>query len=131
MATTIFGNDGSIEVSGNAIAEITEFEHTRTNATVEDTSMGDSHVTRKPGINDFSGSISFWYAIDDATGQDVLTVGAQVTLKLYPEGNTTGKREITAPVIISEVSLSQPKDNIVSGSISYVAASADSEAAVA
>lgn len=90
--TTHWGNEGSVKLGANTVAEVIEFEFTESVAPVEDTAMGDSYKTHisGSGIKEWSGSVTCHWDEGDTNGQVALTVGASVDLRLYPEGATTG-----------------------------------------
>ena len=90
MATQ-WGNAGLVKIGTNTVSEVLRFEFTETVTPIDDTSMGDtykSHIAGS-GIKSWSGSMTCHWDKSD-TAQTALTVGASVTLKLYPEGTTTG-----------------------------------------
>lgn len=108
---TINGNDGVVKVSTNTIAEVQNFELTETAATIRTTAMGDTWESRSAGLNSWSGSLTCHLDDTDTDGQEALTVGASVTLNLYPEGDGSGAEEYTGTAIITQVGLSQTFDN--------------------
>ena len=95
------GSEGTVKVGSNAIAEIRSFSIEETADTIEDTSMGDSARTYKPSLTSFSGSIDVFWDESDTTGQGALTIGAEVTLNLYPEGDTTGDTYLGGSAIVT------------------------------
>jgi predicted secreted protein len=112
------GSEGTVKVGSNAIAEIRSFSIEETADTIEDTSMGDSARTYKPSLTSFSGSIDVFWDETDATGQGALTIGAEVTLNLYPEGDTAGDTYLSGAAIVTGRSVSSSFDGLVEMSIS-------------
>lgn len=112
------GSEGTVKVGSNAIAEIRSFSIEESADTLEDTSMGDSARTYKPSLTTYTGSIDVLWDEMDATGQGALTVGAEVTLNLYPEGDTTGDVELTGAAIVTGRSINSSYDGLVEMSIS-------------
>jgi predicted secreted protein len=112
------GSEGTVKVGSNAIAEIRSFSIEETADTIEDTSMGDSARTYKPSLTSFSGSIDVFWDESDTTGQGALTIGAEVTLNLYPEGDTTGDTYLGGSAIVTGRSVSSSFDGLVEMSIS-------------
>jgi hypothetical protein len=108
---TISGNDGIIKVGTSAVAEVQNWDITETAATIRDTAMGDTWETRKTGLKSWTGNITCHLDDTDTSGQEALTVGAEVTLALYPEGDTTGDEEYTGSAIITSVNSSGSFDN--------------------
>lgn len=82
------GSEGVIRFNSSTtnMAEVRSFTLTETGDTIEDTTMGDASRTYKAGLKTWSGSIDCYWDETDTTGQNVLTIGASVTVKLYPEG---------------------------------------------
>jgi len=66
--------------------------------------MGDSYKTHiaSSGIKEWSGSMTCHWDETDTNGQVAMTVGASVTLNLYPEGATTGDKYYTGTATITE-----------------------------
>lgn len=101
---THWGNEGTVKLGSNAIAEINEFEFTETVDPVDDTTMGDAYHTHiaNSGIKKWSGTMTCHWDETDTNGQVAMTVGASVTLNLYPEGATTGDTYWTGTATITE-----------------------------
>ena len=112
------GSEGTVKVGSNAIAEIRSFSIEESAETIEDTSMGDSARTYKPSLTNFSGSIDVFWDETDTTGQGALTIGAEVTLNLYPEGDASGDTYVTGSAIVTGRSVSSSFDGLVEMSIS-------------
>ena len=112
------GSEGTVKVGSDAIAEIRSFSIEETADTIEDTSMGDGARTYKPSLTSFSGSIDVFWDETDTAGQGGLTIGAEVTLNLYPEGDTTGDSYLSGSAIVTGRSVSSSFDGLVEMSIS-------------
>jgi predicted secreted protein len=112
------GSEGTVKVGSDAIAEIRSFSIEETADTLEDTSMGDGARTYKPSLTSFSGSIDVFWDETDTAGQGALTVGAEVTLNLYPEGDTAGDTYLSGAAIVTGRSVSSSFDGLVEMSIS-------------
>jgi predicted secreted protein len=112
------GSEGTVKVGSNAIAEIRSFSIEETADTIEDTTMGDSARTYKPSLTSFSGSVDVFWDETDSTGQGALTINAEVTLNLYPEGSTTGDTYLSGSAIVTGRSISSSFDGMVEMSIS-------------
>jgi len=115
------GSEGVVKVGANTVAEVRDWSLSETADTIEDTSMGDSARTRKPGLTSASGSISAFWDEADTTGQGALTVGAEVTLNLYPEGATSGDTYASLSAIITEAGVSATFDGMVEATFSFEA----------
>ena len=54
----------------------------------------------------------------NTTGQGALTIGAAITLNLYPEGDTTGDTYLTGAAIVTGRTVNSSFDGLVEMSIS-------------
>lgn len=111
------GSEGTVKVGSNAIAEIRSFSIEETADTLEDTSMGDTARTYKSSLTSFSGSVDVLWDENDSSGQGALTIGAEVTLNLYPEGDAAGDTYLTGSAIVTGRSISSSYDGLVEMSI--------------
>ena len=117
MASHI-GRDGIVKVGANTVAEVKSFSIEESADTVETTKMTDVARSHAITLTSFSGSLDcFWYETD-TTGQGALTIGASVTLALYPEGDTTGDTYYSGTALVTGVSRSASFDGMVEASIS-------------
>jgi hypothetical protein len=112
------GSEGTVKVGANAIAEIRSYSLEETADVLEDTSMGDTARTYLPSLTTFTGSIDVLWDETDTTGQGALTIGASVTLNLYPEGSTTGDTYYTGTAIVTGRNITASYDGLVEMSIS-------------
>jgi hypothetical protein len=117
MATHV-GKDGAVYVGANAVAEIRDWSLEQTSEVVNDTVMGDTWMTNKATQKSWTASFNAFWDETDTNGQGALTVGAEVTLNLYPEGNTSGDTYWTGSAIITSVSNSASFDGLVEASFS-------------
>ena len=115
------GSEGVVKVGANTVAEVRDWSLSETADTIEDTTMGDSARTRKAGLTSASGSITAYWDEADTTGQGAMTVGAEVTLNLYPEGATSGDTYATLSAIITEAGVSASFDGMVEATFSFEA----------
>jgi hypothetical protein len=90
--------------------------------------MGDSARTYKSSLTTYTGTIDVLWDETDTTGQGALTIGASVTLNLYPEGSTTGDIYYTGTAIVTGRSISASYDGLVEMSISVQGTGALSQA---
>lgn len=111
------GSEGTVKVGSDAIGEIRSFSIEETADTLDDTTMGDTARTYKSSLTSFSGSVDVLWDEGD-TGQTALTIGASVTLNLYPEGDTSGDTYMTGTAIVTGRSISSSHDGLVEMSIS-------------
>jgi hypothetical protein len=115
------GSEGVIKVGSNTIAEIKDFSLSETAETIDDTTMGDSARTKQVSLTTASGSMTAFWDETDSSGQGAMTVGAEVTLNLYPEGATTGDTYATLTALITEKGVSTTLDGMVETSVSFEA----------
>ena len=113
------GSEGSVEISANVIAEVRSWSIAEAGDTIEDSTMGDSWRTFKAGLKGWSGSIECWWDETDTTGQGALTTGAEVTLNLYPEGNTSTNTFYSGLAIVTSIDRSASLDGMVEASFSF------------
>lgn len=124
------GSEGTVKVGSNAIAEIRSFSIEQTADTLEDTTMGDTARTYKSSLTNYTGSIDVLWDETDTTGQGALTIGAEVTLNLYPEGDVTGDTYYTGSAIVTGRTINSSYDGLVEMSISVQGNGALSETTV-
>jgi len=116
MATHV-GTSGVVKVGSNSVAEITGFTIDETNDTVEDTSLTDTSKSYKALRKDATGTIECHWDETDTTGQTALAVGSEVTLNLYPEGDSSGDTYYTGTAIVTGVSQNVSLDGVISRTI--------------
>ena len=112
------GSEGTVKVGSNAIAEIRSFSIEQTADTLEDTTMGDTARTYKSSLTNYTGTVDVLWDETDTTGQGALTIGAEVTLNLYPEGDATGDTYYTGSAIVTGRTINSSYDGLVEMSIS-------------
>ena len=112
------GSEGTVKVGSNAIAEIRSYSIEETGDTLETSTMGVTARTYVPSLTSWSGSVDVYWDETDSTGQGALTVGAQVTLNVYPEGADSTDTYYTGTAIVTGVSKNASFDGLVEASIS-------------
>lgn len=112
------GSEGTVKVGSNAVAEIRSFSLEETADTLDDTTMGDTARTYKSSLTNFTGSLDVYWDETDTSGQGALTIGASVTLNVYPEGDTSGDTYYSGTAIVTGVTRSASFDGLVEASIS-------------
>ncbi len=126
------GSEGIVKVgSSNVVAEIRSYSIEESADTLEDTSMGDSAKTYKASLTSFSGSLDVFWDETDTSGQGALSIGAEVTLNVYPEGVASGDTYYTGSAIVTGVSRTASYDGLVEASISVQGNGALTESTVA
>lgn len=118
------GSEGLVKIGANTIAEVKSYSIEESADTVETTKMGDTARTYLPSLTTFSGTIECHWDETDSSGQGAMTIGAQVVLNLYPEGDGSGDSYYSGNVIITGVSRSAAMDDIVAATYSFQGTSA-------
>ena len=111
------GSEGTVKVGANAIAEIRSYSIEETSDTVEDTSMGDTYRTHKTTLKSFTGSVDVFWDETDTNGQTALSVGSEVTINFYPEGDGSGDTYYSGSAIVTSKSITGSFDGMVESSI--------------
>ena len=124
------GSEGTVKVGSNAVAEIRSYSIEESADTLEDTSMGDSARTYKPSLTNFSGSLDVFWDETDTSGQGALSIGSEVTLNVYPEGDASGDTYYSGSAIVTGVSRTGSFDGLVEASISVQGSGALTESTV-
>jgi hypothetical protein len=115
------GSEGVVKSGTNALAEVTSFEITETAEFAEDTTLGDTQKTRNTtAVKDWNGSLECFWDETDTNGQVTLTCGANVTLKLAPEGYSQNDTYLSGTALITERTISSARGGIVTARISFV-----------
>ena len=113
------GSAGTVKVGANAIAELKSWSLDQSQDTVETTKLGDTVKTYSATQSSSSGTMDCFWDETDTNGQVACTIGATVTLNLYPEGATSGDTYYTGSAIITSVGVAQTHDGIVERSIGF------------
>lgn len=114
------GSEGTVRIGAtNAIAEIRSYTITETGDTIEDTSMGDASRTYRAGLKTWSGSVDCYWDELDTNGQNALTVGASVNLRVYPEGSATGAIYYTGTALVTGITRQASFDGMVEASFTF------------
>ena len=112
------GSEGTIKIGTDTLGELRSFSLETTGDTIETSNMGTTARTYKAGLTAWSGTASlFWDEMD--TAQIALVAGAEITIKVYPEGATAGDKYFTGSAIVTAKSVSASFDGLVESSISF------------
>lgn len=125
------GSEGTVKVGSNAIAEIRSFSIDQQADTLDDTTMGDTARTFKSSLTTYTGTVDVLWDETDTNGQGALTIGAEVTLNLYPEGDGSGDTYYTGTAIVTGRTINSSYDGLVEMSISVQGSGALTETTVA
>ena len=116
---THHGNNGSVSVGANGVAEIDNWTVREAADTADDSAMGDTWKSHLAGMYEWSGSLTCHWDETDTNGQEALTRGASVTLNLYPEGSGAGATYKTGTATITEITIDVNRNGVVSRSFNF------------
>lgn len=110
------GKDGTVAVGAATIAEVISFNVNETLSPIENSELTDEWTTYHSsggvasGRKSWSGSIECHLDDTDTTGQDLLVIGAEVTLNLYYIGSTSGLQYITGTAFVGSIDSSTAEE---------------------
>jgi len=123
------GSEGTIKIGSDTLGELRSFSLESTAETIEDTSMGDSARTYKVGLTAFSGTASVFFDETD-TAQGNVDAGTEITLNVYPEGDTAGDTYYTGSAIVTGRTINSSFDGMVEMELSFQGSGALTETTV-
>lgn len=116
------GNEGSAAVGANEVAEVIDWTYDDSDAggllpslplgSTEETYVGSGAVRG-------GGTITCQWDETDTNGQNAMTVGASITLNLYPEGTTGGDIYLTGTAKIESRGFKLAQGGITTRSYTY------------
>ncbi len=113
------GRDGTVKVGANTVAEIKDWSLEQSAETIDGTVLGSTDKAVSDGLKSWSGSLNCFWDSSDTNGQEALSVGASVTLNMYPGGDSSGETEYTGTAIITGISRSGNNGGNVEASFSF------------
>lgn len=117
---THHGNEGTVKIGANTLAEVTSFQMTENASVADDTAMGDTWQTHVGGgPNSWSGQADCHWDETDTNGQGALTIGASVTLNLYPEGAGSGDKYYSGTATVTQITRQNSLNGVVSASFQF------------
>ena len=121
--TTHHGNDGSIKIGSNTVAEVRSFEIEIQQASVEDDVMNDTWETHLRGKKRWTASAELLWDETDTNGQVAIETAqfnsTEVALSLGPEGHTTGDTVYTGNATIENMGIAAAHDGVVTRRVSF------------
>lgn len=103
-----FGKKGKIVFgTSGVVAEVTDWSIDESADTVEDTAMDPAAGDAAPktyivGNSEWQGQMTVNYDRADADGQVAMRAGATGAVKLYPEGDASGKKYLSGTIIVNK-----------------------------
>ncbi len=107
------GVEGTVKVGTNFIQELRSFSYKESADIIECTTINDTSKRYKSGIKSWDGEFSCFFDENDTTGQGALVIGAVVSLKMYPEGASSGDVYRYGDAHIVNVSVSIPTGGMI------------------
>jgi hypothetical protein len=123
------GSEGTIKIGSDTLGELRSFSLESTAETIEDTSMGDSARTYKVGLTAFTGTASVFFDETD-TAQGTVDAGTEITLNVYPEGDTAGDTYYSGSAIVTGRTINSSFDGMVEMELSFQGSGALTETTV-
>ena len=123
------GSEGTIKVGSNAVAELLSYSITENVDLIETTNITDAARLYSTGKTSWGGEIATNWDEGD-TAQSAMTIGASVTLNVFPEGDTGGDTYYTGTAIITGLDKSADGEGLVTNNISVTGSGALSSALV-
>lgn len=120
MATHV-GKEGTVAVGANTVTEVADFTVTERAELVEDSELSDEWRTFKSGtdvVKEWDASVTCMWDETDTNGQEALTIGASVTLNLYPEGSASTATYKTGTAIVEEIGIAITRGAITQRTLS-------------
>lgn len=116
------GNEGSVQISSNEIAEVKSWSIEEQGETADSTTFDNTNGwrTHKHTLKGWSGEVECCWDEADTNGQGALTIGSSVTLNLYPEGDdVNGDVYYTGTATVTGISRQASVDGMVEASFSF------------
>lgn len=113
------GSEGTVAVGANTVAELTSWSLEESAATIDDSTLADTVTTMQVGRTSWTGGAECFWDETDTNGQEALTIGASVTLNMYPEGSASTDRYATGTAIVTGISMGASIDGMVTRSFTF------------
>ena len=124
------GSEGTVKVGANGILEIRSYSIEESADTLETSTMGDTARSYVPSLTTFTASVDVYWDENDTNGQGALSIGAEVTLNVYPEGDASTDTYYTGSAIVTGVTRTASFDGLVEASITLQGTGALTESIV-
>jgi hypothetical protein len=124
------GSEGTVKVGVNGILEIRSYSIEESADTLETSTMGDTARTYVPSLTTFTASVDVYWDETDTNGQGALSIGTEVTLNVYPEGDASTDTYYTGSAIVTGVTRTASFDGLVEASITLQGTGALTESIV-
>ncbi len=113
------GSEGVVKIGSNTVAEVRNWQISEKADVIEDSVMGDTAKTFQSSLTEWEGSVSCFWDETDTNGQVALTIGASVTLNVYPEGASSGDNYYTGTALVTSIENRANHDGMVEADFSF------------
>jgi hypothetical protein len=113
------GSEGEVKVGANTVAELTAWSLDESANTIDDSILSETVTSFQIGRTSWTGGAECFWDETDTNGQEALTIGASVTLNMYPEGSTTGDQYATGTAYVTGISMGASIDGMVTRSFTF------------
>lgn len=116
--STHAGVEGTVKIGDVTVAEVKSFSLEETADALETSSIGTVARTYRSSLTGWTGSLDVFWDESDVAGQGALSIGAEIVISVYPEGEDVGDTFYTGTCIVTSSSRAASFDSMVEGSVS-------------
>lgn len=113
------GQEGTAKVGANTISELRAWQFTETAETSDTSTLGTTARTHIKTVTTWEGSFTTNWDETDATGQGAMSIGASLTLNMYPEGSAGSSTFYTGTATITGIDRNADNDSVVNATYSF------------
>jgi hypothetical protein len=113
------GSDGVVKIGAATVAGVRSFTLDESMTPIDDSDLNTTELTYVAGDITRTASVECFWDKSDTTGQEVLVIGAEVTLVLAPEGADVGSRTQSMTAFVTGVSQANEKQNMVTKNVTF------------
>ena len=111
------GSEGHVTIAGGIVANLKDWSCSQSGNTIDSSELTDTWKKIKSGQLSWSGSLSCNWNEADATGQNLLVVGAELAVVFLMEGALGST--LTGSAIVTSIENSAAIDGMVEASFSF------------
>lgn len=112
----VIGREGVVKVGSNTVGSVVSFSVEESAETIDDTLLNDTQMAFQSGDTSWTATIECLWDKADTTGQGAMTIGAEITIYLQREGDTTGDETLSGTAFITGRSSANQKGSMVTQS---------------
>ena len=116
------GIEGTVEIGSDTIAEIRSWSIEEQGETADDTTLSNTSGwrTHLHTLKSWTGQVDCFWDETDSNGQGALTIGASVTLNVFPEGDdVNGDVYYTGTATVTNITRQAAVESVVEASFSF------------